>query len=143
MEEEHKGNGKCFSTPYFNQLEDGGRRLMKSRGQKDFFIYLKMFSLLSFNWIFGIVTWFIPHGDEAPEWCLKLKDIFIFLFVLFTAANGIFICCIFTFNRRIWGLYKKCFPSWIVKSFKKCQKRSRKFSQMTLRTQESYLSRRY
>ena len=38
----------------------------KHRGRKDFFIYLKMFSILSFNWIFGILTLIIP--DDNDDW---------------------------------------------------------------------------
>ena len=42
-------------------------------------------------------------------WLLELQKIFIFLFVILLGANGIVICCIFTFNSRIYGLYRKWF----------------------------------
>ena len=87
------------------KMKSNGVPTQKNRGRKDFFIYLRMFSLLSFNWIFGILTWSIP--EDSPEHLLKLQDIFVGIFVVLTGANGIFICFIFTLNPRVFGLYYK------------------------------------
>ena len=44
--------------------DQGGRNTQKHRGRRDFFIYLRMFSVLSFNWIFGILTLAIPDNGD-------------------------------------------------------------------------------
>ena len=50
--------------------DQGGRNTQKHRGRRDFFIYLRMFSVLSFNWIFGILTLAIPdNGDIYVPKC--------------------------------------------------------------------------
>ena len=85
-----------------------GASTQKHRGRKDFFIYLKMFFILSFNWIFGICTLMIPNGTDNP-WLEYVEKILVFMFIIFLGANGIVMGCIFTFNSRIYGLYKNWF----------------------------------
>ena len=132
--------------------DQGGRNTQKHRGRRDFFIYLRMFSVLSFNWIFGILTWAIPDNETTPIWLSKLQDIFVFLFVLFAGANGILIFGIFTFNKRIYRLYATLFVAkmpWIqrniVHPIKNWRLRRRKISaqsqmsKVTISTQRSYI----
>ena len=47
--------------------DHGGHSTQKHRGRRDIFIYLRMFSVLSFNWIFGILTWIIPDPDPCDQ----------------------------------------------------------------------------
>ena len=47
--------------------DHGGHSTQKHRGRRDIFIYLRMFSVLSFNWIFGILTWVIPDPDPCDQ----------------------------------------------------------------------------
>ena len=55
--------------------DQGGRNTQKHRGRRDFFIYLRMFSVLSFNWIFGILTLAIPDNGDfyVPKCCVDLS----------------------------------------------------------------------
>lgn len=94
---------------------DGGASSQKNRGRTDFFIYIRMFFILSFTWIFGILTLAIPE-DTQEVWLMKLQQIFVFLFVIFTGANGTVICLIFTMNRRILGLHKKLLGRYLQRS---------------------------
>ena len=131
--------------------DQGGRNTQKHRGRRDFFIYLRMFSVLSFNWIFGFLCWAIPD-DTDIFWLSKLQQIFVFLFVVFAGVNGILIFGIFTFNKRIYQLYANFFSvklpwiqSTIVNPIKKWRIRRRKISaqsqmsKVTVSTQKSYI----
>ena len=50
----------------------------------------------------------IPNGTDNP-WMEYVEKIFVFMFIIFLGANGIVMGCIFTFNSRIYGLYKNWF----------------------------------
>ena len=93
----------------------GGHSTEKHRGRRDFFIYLRMFSVLSFNWIFGFLCWAIPDDTETV-WLSRLQQIFVFLFVVFAGVNGILIFGIFTFNKRIYQLYANFFAAKLQKN---------------------------
>ena len=120
--------------------------------QIDVKIYAKMFCILSFNWIFGLLTPLLPDNSEHT-WVEKLQNIIVFLFVILTAANGVVICFIFTFNERIFGLYKRFLASkvpWIeitivrpIKAWRRNRKISAQsqMSKTTITTQNSYISR--
>ena len=95
----------CIPFSHVAKKLGKGASTQKHRGRKDFFIYLKMFFILSFNWIFGICTLMIPNGTPNP-WMEYVEKVFIFMFIIFLGANGIVMGCIFTFNSRIYGLYK-------------------------------------
>ena len=63
--------------------DHGGHSTQKHRGRRDIFIYLRMFSVLSFNWIFGILTWVIPDPDpcDQDKGDFLKKDTFFFSFL--------------------------------------------------------------
>ena len=52
----------------------------KDRGKSDLFIYIRIFSVLGFTWIFGIVAFFFQ--EDSP-----LKRVIIFLFVIFSGIQ--------------------------------------------------------
>lgn len=126
------------------KMKSNGVPTQKNRGRKDFFIYLRMFTILSFNWIFGILTWSIP--ENSPEYLMRIQDIFVGIFVVLTGANGIFICFIFTLNKRVFGLYFKAmkkyswtFP-WAEKKIVKPIKTWRRNRKISAQSQMSKIS---
>jgi uncharacterized membrane protein YbhN (UPF0104 family) len=102
---------------------DGGISTQKNRGRQDFVIYIRMFSILGFTWIFAILTMAIPE-NTTEIWLVKLEQLFVILFVVMTGANGIVIFFIFTFNKRIFGLYKKLLWNPLLGEKKSLRKRT-------------------
>ncbi|XP_023338013.1 uncharacterized protein LOC111708774 isoform X2 [Eurytemora carolleeae] len=74
----------------------------KDRGKSDLFIYIRIFSVLGFTWIFGIIAFFFQ------EECV-LKRIIVFLFVIFNGVQGVFLFVVFTANVRVYNLYIQLF----------------------------------
>jgi hypothetical protein len=75
----------------------------RHRGRSDLLIYVRIFSVLGFTWIFGVVTFFF-HNDES----IALR-IVIFLFVIFNSLQGLFLFSVFMMNGRVMGLYQQFF----------------------------------
>ena len=73
----------------------------RHRGRSDLFIYVRIFSVLGFTWIFGVITFFF-HNDES----LALRVV-IFLFVIFNSLQGLFLFSVFMANGRVVGLYQQ------------------------------------
>ena len=75
----------------------------KDRGKTDLFLYLRIFCVLCFSWIFGVVTVFIRDNNSI------LMKVIVFCFVIFNGLQGIFLFWVFTANRRVLGLYRTMF----------------------------------
>ena len=113
----------------------------RNRGRKDFFIYLRIFGILSFNWIFGILTWSIPEDSSVQ--LLKLQEVFVGIFVVLTGANGILICFIFTLNGRVLSLYGtklKEYSPWAERTIVRPIKTWRRNRKISAQSQMSKIS---
>ena len=70
------------------------------RGRSDLFIYLRIFVILGITWVFGILVKFTEDGSDVEK-------VIILCFVVTDSLQGFFLFWIFTFNQRVFNLYKK------------------------------------
>ena len=88
------------SINYVSSLTESSRN--RERGRSDLFIYLRIFVVLGITWIFGIIVKFTTDGSIAEK-------VIILCFVITDSLQGFFLFWIFTFNQRVFSLYKRLF----------------------------------
>ena len=69
------------------------------RGRSDLFIYIRIFVILGITWVFGIIG-IMGKKDETPT-----KRAVVMCFVVTDSLQGFFLFWVFTFNKRVQGLY--------------------------------------
>ena len=69
------------------------------RGRSDLFIYLRIFIILGITWVFGILSRFTKSGSDGEK-------VLILCFVITDSLQGFFLFWVFTFNQRVFGLYR-------------------------------------
>jgi hypothetical protein len=79
----------------------------RHRGRSDLVIYIRIFSVLGFTWVFGVVSFFF-HDEESAA-----LRVVIFLFVIFNSLQGLFLFSVFMANGRVIGLYQGLIQRWL------------------------------
>ena len=77
-------------------------RLHIKRTKRDVMLYIRIFCILGFTWLFGLLTVFIPNGGGE-----SVEKILVYFHVIFNGLQGVFIFSVFTTNKRVYNLYKK------------------------------------
>ena len=103
-----------FSIRYVSKKVQGSKH--GERGKSDLILYVRIFSILGFTWIFGLLPILIP--DDVSNGIDDLSVVSMFLFVIFNGMQGTFIFFVFTANKRVLKLYQNRFETLRKRSSK-------------------------
>ena len=105
----------------------------KERGRSDLFIYLRIFLILGITWIFGILVMFTPDGSLIEKDCISTihhlvidsLQVIILCFVVTDSLQGFILFWIFTFNKRVFDLYRNLLQRLRARSEARQEERER------------------
>ena len=104
------------SINYVSSVTESSRN--RERGRSDLFIYLRIFVVLGITWVFGILVKFTKDGSDVEK-------VIILCFVITDSLQGFFLFCIFTFNQRVFALYKQLFKKMKDRASEKREEQKR------------------
>ncbi|XP_059085608.1 uncharacterized protein LOC131882478 [Tigriopus californicus] len=83
------------------------RGVQSRRGRRDVLLYIRIFCILGFTWLFGLLTILVPSTEAMRS----VEMILVYFHVIFNGLQGVFIFSVFTTNKRVFNLYKEMFKS--------------------------------
>ena len=90
-------------------VSSGGSALSRrhnGNGKTDLVLYVRIFSILGFTWVFGLLTILLPSDGDKGSWEYTVERILVLCYVIFNGLQGFYIFLVFTANRRVFNLYK-------------------------------------